>query len=64
MYDFDVAGAFTGGIDRRADFQAAYFEKGFIRCHVGHPLPPFSEVVRFNTQSATRLIEMHKVAMA
>ena len=60
VHDFDVAGFFARWIDRRTDFQATYLEQGFI----GHPRPPFSEVVRFRIQSATRLIEMHKVAMA
>ena len=59
MHDFDVMRAFTGRVDGGANLQIADFQKRFT-----HPRPPFSEVVRFSTQSATRLTEMASVAMA
>ena len=59
VHDLDINRLFSGRIGGRADFQAAYLEKW-----LGHPRPPFSDVVRFKIQSATRLIEMQSVAMA
>ena len=59
MHDLDVARFFSRRINRCADFQATDSEKWFA-----HPRPPFRLVVRFSTQSATRLIEMHSTAIA
>ena len=59
--DFDVARAFARWIDRGTNFQVTYLEKRF---NSHQPRPPLSDVVRLRIQSATRLIEIHKVAMA
>ena len=59
MHDFDVMRPFAGRIDRCPDFQVTDFNQW-----IAHPRPPFSEVVRFSTQSATRLTEIASVAMA
>lgn len=59
MDDLDIMRLFARRIDRCTDFQAADFYQW-----IAHPRPPFSEVVRFRTQSATRLTLMASVAMA
>ena len=55
----DVTRRLTRRVGRRLDFQVCHFQK-----HIAHPRPPFRLVVRFSTQSATRLTEIASVAMA
>mmetsp|Transcript_18295 Transcript_18295/g.29190 ORF Transcript_18295/g.29190 Transcript_18295/m.29190 type:complete len:251 (-) Transcript_18295:7125-7877(-) len=59
MYDFDIMRFFSRRINRCANLEVLDFEK-----RIAHPRPPFSEVVRFRIQSATRFTEIAKVAMA
>ena len=60
MDDLDILGFFAGGINLGANFQIADLDQWFAH----QPRPPLRLVVRFSTQSATRLTEIASVAMA